>query len=203
MKVLKNYLCLCYIQPIEHIRKSLENFFIWLFVDETTDINGHYIANILVGALKYDKANPPFLLSCKQLEKTNHSTITRFVNDDLKILWPDGGCDEKVLFMLSDATPYMVNAAGTLKILYLNMIHVTCIAYNMLQRIAEKVRELYPDINKLVNNLKKVFFKSPSRVEVYKEILPNIPLPPKPIQTRWGTWVDAACFAADHDLRLL
>jgi len=193
----KNYLQPCYIQAIEHIRKSLDDFFIWIVFDETTNINGHFVANLLVGTLNCDKLSHPFLIACKQLEKTNHSTITRFVNDGLKILWPGGGCDEKVLLMLSDAAPYMIKAAGILEILYPNMIHVTCAAH-MLQRIAEKVRELYPDINTLVNNLKKVFLKSPSRVDIYKDTLPSTPLPLEPILTRWGTWIDAACFCADH-----
>jgi hypothetical protein len=60
------------------------------------------------------------------------------VKDGLKILWPGGGCNEKVLLMLSDAALYMIKAAGILEILYPNMIHVTCTAH-MVQRIAEKV----------------------------------------------------------------
>ncbi|KAF0713396.1 DUF659 domain-containing protein [Aphis craccivora] len=56
----KNYLQPCYIQAIEHIRKSLEDSFIWIVVDETTDINGHYVANLLVGALNCDKLSRSF-----------------------------------------------------------------------------------------------------------------------------------------------
>lgn len=96
----------------------------------------------------------------------------------------------------------MIKAAGILEILYPNMIHVTCVAH-MLQRIAEKVRELYPDINTLVNNLKKVFLKSPSRVDIYKEILPTAPLPPEPILTRWGTWIDALVQFILKNLKIL
>jgi len=33
---------------------------------------------------------------------------------------------------------------------------------------------------------------------VYKEILPNVPLPPEPVLTRWGTWLEAAVFNCDH-----
>jgi hypothetical protein len=46
------------------------------------------------------------------------------------------------------------------------------------------VRELFPNVNTLVNNLKKVFLKAPHRVEVYKDVLPNVALPPEPILTR-------------------
>jgi len=68
----------------------------------------------------------------------------------------------------------------------------------MIQRLAEKVREMYPNVNTLVSNLKKVFLKAPQRVDVYKEIMSSVPLPPEPVLTRWGTWVEAANFCADH-----
>ena len=29
---------------------------------------------------------------------------------------------------------------------------------------------------------------------LYKDTLPDVPLPPKPVITRWGTWLDAALF---------
>lgn len=40
-------------------------------------------------------------------------------------------------------------------------------------------------------NVKKVFRKCPSRVQIFKTEAPNLPLPPEPIVTRWGTWISA------------
>lgn len=57
----------------------------------------------------------------------------------------------------------------------------------MIQRLAETVREMYPNVNTLVSNLKKVFLKAPQRVDVYKEIMPSVSLPPETILTRWAT----------------
>ncbi|KAJ4446967.1 hypothetical protein ANN_13669, partial [Periplaneta americana] len=45
--------------------------------------------------------------------------------------------------------------------------------------------------------IEKVFLKAPSRVNVLKEN-PEIPLPPKPILTRWGTWLEAVEYYAEH-----
>lgn len=87
----------------------------------------------------------------------------------------------------------MIKAGKTLNVFFPNMIHISCLA-NIIQRLAEKVREMYPNVNTLVNNLKKVFLKAPQRVDVYKEIMPSVPLPPEPVLTRWGTWVEAANF---------
>jgi len=77
----------------------------------------------------------------------------------------------------------MVKSCDVLKVLYPNLIHVTCLAHG-LNRVAEKVRDMFPNVNKLVNNIKKVFLKAPSRVEVYREIMQDIPLPPEPVLTR-------------------
>jgi len=181
----KNYIGPCYDNVIITIREVIGNSDIWIAVDETTDTNERYIANLIVGVLKHDTPSQPYLLTCKKLPKTNHSTISRFINDNLKILWPAGGNDENLRF-LSDAAPYMVKTGDSLKVFYPNIVHVTCVAH-MLNRVAEKVRELFPNVNKLINNVKKCFLKSPSRIQLYKETLPGFPLPPEPVITRWGT----------------
>lgn len=147
----KSYLEPCYNKTIENIREKVGDSYIFLIVDETTDINGNYIANLLVGALSSENSCDLFSIACKKLEKTNHSTISRFVNDGLRILWPNGGNDEKVLLLLSDAAPYMIKAGNTLNVFFPNMTHVTFLAH-MIQRIAEKVRELFPNVNTLINN---------------------------------------------------
>lgn len=83
------------------------------------------------------------------------------------------------------------------KVFYPNIIHVTCVAH-MLHRVAEKVRDIHPKVNKLINNVKKTFLKAPSRVQIYKEVLPDVPLPPEPIITRWGTWIEAVIFISQN-----
>ena len=68
--------------------------------------------------------------------------------------------------------------------------HVTCLA-QALHRVAE-VRGSYPLVDKLIANGKKIFIKSPLRVQKFKEEAPTLPFPPQPIVTCWGTWLDAA-----------
>ncbi|KAL4090614.1 hypothetical protein QTP88_025413 [Uroleucon formosanum] len=40
--------------------------------------------------------------------------------------------------------------------------------------------------------MKKTFLKCPKRIAILNEKCPDIPNPPKPITTRWGTWIIAA-----------
>jgi len=44
----------------------------------------------------------------------------------------------------------------------------------------------------------KIFLKCPSRVQYFKEMAPNIPLPPQPVLTRWGTWLKVATYFCEH-----
>lgn len=76
------------------------------------------------------------------------------------------------------------------------LLHVTCVAHG-LHRIAEKVRLLFPSVNSLLSWSRKIFLKSPARISVYKEKM-NCSLPPDVIITRWGSWISAALFFAEH-----
>ena len=87
-----------------------------------------------------------------------------------------------MLLLVTDAAPYMIKTGQALKTFYPNMIHVTCVAHG-LNRVLEKVHEIFPEINKLVNNEEKILLKSPHRVEVYKYIM-ECELPPEPVITR-------------------
>lgn len=77
------------------------------------------------------------------------------------------------------------------------MIYITCLAHG-LNRVAEQVRAEFIDVNKLIAHVKLCFVKAPSRTRIFKEMLGDVPLPPQPILTRFGTWIRAAFYYADH-----
>ena len=85
--------------------------------------------------------------------------------------------------MLFDAAGYKVKAGQQLKLLYPNLIHVTCLTQG-LNRIAEEIRQEIPTVNFLVPNIKKTFVKSPLTVKILKEKLSNPPLPPESVITQ-------------------
>jgi hypothetical protein len=102
-----------------------------------------------------------------------------------------------VLLFVSDAAPYMINAATALQLLYPKMIHVTCLAH-ALPRVAEEVHGSYPEVDQLIANGKKIFIKSPLRVQKFKEEATTLLLPPQPIVTCWGTWLNAANYCCTN-----
>ncbi|XP_042144422.1 uncharacterized protein LOC121834734 [Ixodes scapularis] len=93
----KNYLQPMFEETLKKIRDELEDSCIWVSVDETTDATGRFVAHIMVGKLIADERTTPFLVCCKTLERTNGETVAYFVNTSLKVLYPTGVEDSRVL----------------------------------------------------------------------------------------------------------
>ena len=158
---------------------------------------GRCIGNVIIGLLVEEKSSKSFLIACEELPKCNHQTSAKLFNDAMSVLWYDGVKHEQVFLLLTDAAPYMVKAGDALKVLYLKMIHVTCLAHGI-NRLAECVRFQFKNVDSLVSNVKKIFLKAPSRILKFKEMHPDIPLPPEPVLTRWGTWLAAVEYYCEY-----
>lgn len=151
----KNSLSLIHSSTLKEIRDAIGDTPTWAAADETTDVCGQYVANLIVGRLDVNPGSKAYLLSCRTLEKTNHTTAARFVNNSLRLLWPDVNGENLNIFY-TDAAPYMAKAAEVLKVFYPNLLHVTCLA-RKLNRIAEEVRNSHPLVNDMISAVKKAF----------------------------------------------
>jgi len=98
-------------------------------MDETTDVEGRYVVNVIIGTLELKNVGKIFLLHTDVLEKANNLTIAKMFDKSMFILWPLGIKHDNVLLFLSDAAPYMVKAGKVIQNLYSKMIHVTCMAH--------------------------------------------------------------------------
>lgn len=81
----KNYIDQCYTNTIIKIRDYVRNKNIWVSIDETTDVEGRYVANVIIGTLEVDNPGKIFLLNSEVLEKANHSTISTLFEHFLHI----------------------------------------------------------------------------------------------------------------------
>ncbi|KAL4126245.1 hypothetical protein QTP88_010470 [Uroleucon formosanum] len=179
----KKYVNVIYEETLTSIRQNIQDGPIWVSIDESTDADGRYVGNVIVGKLSSEPCNS-FLLNCEQLDKCNHKTIAKLFNDSMNLLWPEGVKYENVFLFLSDAAPYMCKAGNVLNAFFPKLIHVTCLAHGF-HRVAETIRSSYPDVDQLIATVKKIFLKAPSRVLKFKELYPDLNLPPEPILTRW------------------
>ena len=65
-----------------------------------------------------------YLVSIVVLDKVNHSTVSAFFVDSLKVIWPDRIL-YNILVVRTDAATYMCKAMSGLKVSFPNMIHIT------------------------------------------------------------------------------
>ena len=89
--------------------------------------------------------------------------------------------------LLSDATKYMIDVGITLKSLYPKLFHVTCVAH-LLHNCAMKITSRFEDVDQLIAKVKAVTIKNKTRQAKFSAI----GYPPKPVPTRWGSWLNAA-----------
>ena len=61
---------------------------------------------------------------------------------------------------------------------------------------AEQIRARYPEVDSLIASVKAATVKNRRRRADF--LAKNIPIPPQPILTRWGTWIDATCYYAEN-----
>ena len=96
---------------------------------------------------------------------------------------------------MTDAAAYMKAAGKTLKTFYPKMQHTTCLAH-LAHNVAEQIRARYPEVDSLIASVKAATVKNRRRRADF--LAKNIPIPPQPILTRWGTWIDATCYYAEN-----
>lgn len=189
-----------YKEKLKEIRAKAEGKYIWASIDETTDEEQRRVANFVFGIL--DEENPmergkAYLLNMATVDAVNAETMAQFFNDSVAFLWPNGICYSKILLIVTDAAPYMCAAVKSLKILYPKMLHITCFSHG-LHRLAEFVRSKFVAVNDLIASCKAVFVKAPSRKAAFREMAPNVTMPPSPCITRWTSWLKAAIYYCEN-----
>jgi hypothetical protein len=185
----------CYEDVLRRIRCSVADNKIWVSIDKTTYIDSRYVANA-IGTLFAEHPGEVFLVVSEVLDIANYSMIAFLFDNAMKLLWPDEVGREIILLFLTDAALYMVKAVNGLK-MYRKVVHVTCLAHT-LHRVGHEIRGSYPVVDKLISNVKKVFIKAPLRVQQFKQEAPSLPLPPHPVLTHWGMWLDAALYYCEN-----
>jgi hypothetical protein len=58
----------------------------WVSTDETTDVGGRYVANVVIGTLFADSPSDIDLLDSEVLDRVNHTTIVAIFDYGMKLL---------------------------------------------------------------------------------------------------------------------
>jgi len=190
-QTLRNYVDVLYEGSLAKVRQEISDNDLYFIVDETTDVCGRYVLNIMVGVLNGEKVKS-MLLSVRYLSKCDANSIGQEIVESCRLIWPQRTQYEKVLLIVTDQAANMKAAIRGIKGLFINMSHVTCIVH-ALHNTSEAVRNRCKTLNKFISSMKEVLSKSASRKAIFKKFC-GLELPPNPVITRWGTWIVTASY---------
>ena len=94
---------------------------IWVSVDETTDVMGRMIGNVVIGILSAEGAGKTYLLNSVHLEHTNHATMCTLFLDSIKLLGDSFDAKTQILLLVTDGVAYMLLFGKTIKDIYPKM----------------------------------------------------------------------------------
>jgi len=65
------------------LKGYVNNKNIWICIDETTDVGGRYVANVIIRTLEIDAPGKTFLFNSEVLDQTNLKTICKLFDETL------------------------------------------------------------------------------------------------------------------------
>ena len=137
---------------------------------------------VLAGALDGETLERPYLILVVNVVNNNNVTLQQAIVKALHGLMGGDLDYDRVKLFLTDAAAYCCKAARGLVELFPNLLHCTCLAHGV-NRVAEMARVVYPQVNLLISEVKKIFVKSGNRKRNFAASC-QIPLPPEPVVTR-------------------
>lgn len=189
----KSYLPKLSHQYRAEIIEYLQSKKIFVSIDETTDKVNRQVAVVMVGSLEINKPGKVFLLDVVTLEAANWATISGAIRNAIDSIFPESNPDA-VLFFVTDSASNMNKAFyDCLAKEYPKMTHITCLAHGV-HRLSLKILSEFPLAKKVIMDVKALFHLSPKRRAQWRELFPHLPLPPAPVEVRWGSLLTAASY---------
>ena len=135
--------------------------------------------------------NKTYMVDCIPLtESPNAQKKVQAIDDTLKEMKISRA---NCCLLLSDAVPYMIAVARALKVLYPQMLHVMCLVH-LIHNAEMKVKMHFDKVDEQIACVKAATVKNKSR----RALFDGIGMPPEPVVTRWGSWLQAAFYYGKH-----
>lgn len=92
----QKYVPMLYDNCLENIRAKVRNKYIWVSLDETTDLKQQMVTNFVFGIMESDENSQErgkcYLLNMATVDAAHATNMAKFLNDSLLVLWPKGKC---------------------------------------------------------------------------------------------------------------
>ena len=164
-----------------NIISKITNKQVFIIIDESSTNNKYYL-NILIGDIA--KPNLTYLIECKVFNcPMTNEIITREIDELILSL---GIPRMDFVLIISDAASYLVKSYKTLKILFPQLFHYTCMSH-LVHNCCLRIKDYFKLTDELIATTKTLTNKNKTRCLVFA----SIGIPPTPVITRWGTWLKA------------
>ncbi|KAL7394851.1 hypothetical protein ABVT39_005418 [Epinephelus coioides] len=200
----ERYLGAVYQKEKEELKIHLAGKPVAVIFDETPDVEGRCVLNILLAPLEKDKSGRilAYLADTVFLEQCNHSTVSVAV---VKCLQEYSINNEDVIVFDTDNAAYMKKAfQAALQSLFPNSLHITCMAHIM-NLIGSAFRKPFDQLNSFMMSFSQMFYHAGSRKRRYLTFMTNkLPagkkatMAPNPCATRWNSWFSAVQYHSEH-----
>jgi len=61
----------------KNLRENIKGNKIWISIGETTDVDGRYVANVMIGTLETNQPGKVYMLNTEILDEANYSIVTK------------------------------------------------------------------------------------------------------------------------------
>lgn len=197
------YLPMSYEEERSKLIDHLKDKYIAVIFDEMSDDEGRFVLNILFAPLELDSEGRvlSYLADTVFLEKTNNTTVSQAV---LSAVREYNISFDKVISIDTDNAQYMIKTFNsTLKTLFPNALHITCLAHIM-DLIGSAFRAPYANVSEFIKCFKYMFYNAGARKARYLNSMKDynqgikVPMPPDPVGTRWNSWFHAVQYHAKY-----
>lgn len=166
------YLGAVYERKKEELRTLLAGKPLAVIFDETPDVEGRCVLNILLAALEKDHSGRilAYIADTVFLERCNHSTVSVAV---VRCLQEYSINNEDVIAFDTNNAAYMKQAfTAALKLLFPNSLHITCMAH-IINFIGNAFCKPFVQLNSFMLSFSQMFFNAGSRKRRYLCFMAN------------------------------
>lgn len=168
-------------------------------LDEMTDHINRFVTNIMVGELDSTKPTTMKLFkTCFSTLPTNAESTKILIHKTIHEFTGFYQLTRPVL-LVTDGARYNISAGNELLKSYPTLRFVTCLAHGI-NRVFSKIQDECPDALRLITSTFSTFNKSVVRKNLF--FLTVGSKPPKPVFTRWGTFIVTCKYFQEHKTKI-
>ena len=178
-----------------HLVKSFRSYYVMF---DEADYNGEKYYAFLIGNLNAEGAHQPYLIELSREMKTPDAVAVQQkviqLLSKVGLLTSEDAFNKFRLF-LTDGASYCTSAGREIKKTFPKMEHITCFPHT-LARVLCAIKDSSPSVTKMVKFVTKFFHNSTRRVSDWSIVCSK--KYPTPVETRWGTWIDAVIYISEN-----